>query len=382
MSRKPMTRRYAMAVAVAATCLSACETTTCPVGTATAGDVLSGKTFSIAGLVVTGTMPNNGAVALTPSTIDQTIAAGYHNGSGKCVGDADLLSGNIRSGVHLFGVNGDSNVVDTSGATASASNIVSGETCYANGGLVTGGAVVGANVNGPNGSRTFTIPDGLYSGSETATANDSNLAGGNIVTGVSIFGVAGTALPSQTSSPLKTGQTTVYGTGSDGDLQKGVARQYTDNGDGTVTDDKTGLMWEKKDQSGGIHDWSNRYTWSGASYGDTSVMDGTITRFLAGLNAGGGFAGYTDWRIPNRFELESISNLQNVNPAVDTAFNTSCAANCTVTGCSCTQSLGYWSSTTYQTTPYYAWYEYFNDGFVGAGNKSSSIYVRAVRGGS
>lgn len=35
--------------------------------------------------------------------------------------------------------------------------------------------------------------------------------------------------------------------GQDGWLQKGLARSYTDNGDGTITDNKTGLMWEKKD---------------------------------------------------------------------------------------------------------------------------------------
>src|SRR5262245_19776257 len=54
---------------------------------------------------------------------------------------------------------------------------------------------------------------------------------------------------------LKTGQTTCYdpagavilcaGTGQDGELQNGLARSYVDNGDGTITDTKTGLMWEK-----------------------------------------------------------------------------------------------------------------------------------------
>jgi len=126
---------------------------------------------------------------------------------------------------------------------------------------------------------------------------------------------------------LKTGQTTAYGAGSDGDLQKGASQSFTDNGDGTITDYTTGLMWEKKDQSGGIHDWNNTYTWSGPSYGSTNIMDGTIvTTFLATLNGGGGFAGHTDWRIPNLNELQSIRNLENVNPAVSSAFNTGCAS--------------------------------------------------------
>jgi hypothetical protein len=58
-----------------------------------------------------------------------------------------------------------------------------------------------------------------------------------------------------------TGQTTAYGTGSDGDVQAGATLSYTDNGDGTITDNNTGLMWEKKDNSGGIHDEGDNYTW-------------------------------------------------------------------------------------------------------------------------
>lgn len=81
-----------------------------------------------------------------------------------------------------------------------------------------------------------------------------------------------------TSSRLpKSGQTTSYGPGSDGAVQAGRALSYTDNGDGTITDNVTGLMWEKKDDSGGIHDKDNDYTWSGASYGaGTYLPDGTM----------------------------------------------------------------------------------------------------------
>jgi hypothetical protein len=176
---------------------------------------------------------------------------------------------------------------------------------------------------------------------------------------------------------LRTGQIKDYGPGSDGDLQKGVGRFFTDNGDGTITDDTTGLMWEKKSDDGSIHDKDNTYTWGMASAPYT--LNGTmVTTFLAALNGGGGFAGYTDWRIPNQFELESLVNLQNVNPAVDAAFNTSCAASCTVTTCSCTQSNGYWSSTTATS---FAWFVSFDDGVIHSSGKTSTLYVRAVRGG-
>jgi hypothetical protein len=190
--------------------------------------------------------------------------------------------------------------------------------------------------------------------------------------------VAGAQPPSQ---PLRSGQTTDYGTGSDGNLQKGDARLFTDNGDGTITDNKTGLMWEKKDQSGGIHDWGNKYTW-GLTFSPYTMNGTMVTTFLATLNAGVGFAGHTDWRIPNQNELLSLVNYQNVKPAVDTAFNTSCAASCTVLTCSCTQSTFYWSSTTSQGNPSYAWFVSFYVGYVSSYSKSDFYYVRAVRGGS
>ncbi len=275
-------------------CLS--DLATVNAGTAVAADVLAGKTFSgTAGFGVTGTMPNNGAVSIVPTTSVQTIAAGYHDGGGTVAGDTDLVPGNIKSGVEIFGVTG----------------------------AFTGGT------------------------------------GGGL---------------------LKTGQTTSYGPGSDGDLRKGVARSYTDNGDGTITDNVTGLMWEKKSDDGSIHDMDNTYTWGM----DTSpyTMDGTmVTVFLAALNAGGGFAGHTDWRIPNRFELESLLDLENAPPMVNLAFNTGCTGGCTVTTCSCTQANVYWSSTTPQN-PVHAWYVTFFDGYVYANYKSGNGYVRAVRGGS
>jgi hypothetical protein len=74
--------------------------------TAGTGDVLSGKTFYSGGSKQTGIMPNNGAVIITPSTVNQNIPAGYHNGSGYVKGDANLVAGNIVKGASIFGVNG------------------------------------------------------------------------------------------------------------------------------------------------------------------------------------------------------------------------------------------------------------------------------------
>jgi len=285
--------------------LGTCNTNlgTCNSGSATAANVLAPETFSSsAGLGATGTMPNNGAVTITPGAAEQTIAAGYHNGSGTVAGDSDLAASNIVSGVNIFGVTG----------TASG------------------------------------------------------------------------GLPAQ---PLRSGQTTAYGTGSDGDLKKGVAQSFTDNGDGTITDTKTGLMWEKKSDDGSIHDKDNYYTWGmdGSPYTMNRTM---VTTFLASLNTAPCFAGYCDWRIPNRPELLTLVNLETWSPATFTEFNTSCAAGCTVDGaggttkCSCTQSSLYWSSSTYQYNPGNAWGVNFGGGYTHYLDKTRSTYVRAVRAGS
>jgi hypothetical protein len=181
---------------------------------------------------------------------------------------------------------------------------------------------------------------------------------------------------------LKTGQTSCWDEGgspvscafrtyADGNQQSGVALSYVDNGNGTVTDVNTGLMWEKLSYDGSIHDKDNTY----------KFIESIDTR-LASLNAGGGFAGHTDWRAPNRRELESLVNLQNENPAVSPAFNTGCVPGCSVLECSCTASMGYWSSSSYVGFPSVAWVVFFYDGGVGAGDKTDHNFVRAVRAGS
>lgn len=80
--------------------------------TATAAEILKGKTAYKNGSKLTGSMPNNGAVTGAISTKDgtYTVPQGFHDGSGKVGLDstekAKLISENIREGITILGVQG------------------------------------------------------------------------------------------------------------------------------------------------------------------------------------------------------------------------------------------------------------------------------------
>jgi len=165
------------------------------------------------------------------------------------------------------------------------------------------------------------------------------------------------------SAPVSvTGQDTCYdhlgnsincaGTGQDGEHKEGISwstPRFIYSGDGTVTDNLTGLMWTK----------------------DTQQIKGTMqwNDALIACNSLD-FAGCTDWRLPNVKELLSIIDygehdhaLPSGHPFLNVQF------------------IFYWSSTTYDAKHDHAWGVYVYNGYVYNYHKVTDAYVWPVRGG-
>jgi len=176
----------------------------------------------------------------------------------------------------------------------------------------------------------------------------------------------------------KTGQTTCYdtsgnvipcaNTGQDGDLQKGVAwpnPRFTDNGDQTITDNLTGLMWTKDGNAPGPAGCT-----TGAGQGWQAALD-----YTACLNTNN-YLGYNDWRLPNRTELKSLVNYNELNSV--TWLTTQGFVN--------VQSASvdfyfYWSSTSYAFNTNNAWCYRMYSGTVRLNFKSHTYYLWPVRTG-
>ena len=152
------------------------------------------------------------------------------------------------------------------------------------------------------------------------------------------------------STVLHTDQKKTFIAGDDGDLRVGKPcpePRITENGDDTVTDHFSGLMWAKNaNKANGKADWEH------AILGAGNCTDG----------------GHTNWRLPNRIELESLIDLGKFNPALP--------AGHPFTG---VQPSYYWTSTTFANNGDHAWVIHFYIGFVTHDDKGGSHYVWYVR---
>ena len=161
----------------------------------------------------------------------------------------------------------------------------------------------------------------------------------------------------------KTGQTINYAEGDDGLFQAGIewpAPRYTDNGDGTVTDSLTGLMWLK---DGGCM----KKRWS-----DALNIIGDFNANPPRYSCLGYTANYNDWRMPNVKELESMIN-----------YETSDAAGwLNSAGFTNVKYSSYWSSTTSQKSAAQAWMMNMKKSGKLLQNKKSNYYAWPVRGGN
>jgi len=177
----------------------------------------------------------------------------------------------------------------------------------------------------------------------------------------------------------KTGQTTSFRAHDDGDLKKGIAwptPRFTDNNNGTVTDNLTGLIWLKNANCAGVMgNWNTAIDYAAALY------DGGTSCFGTGGDCGlsdGSSAG--DWRLPNRNEFLSLLNIAYYNPTLSNTEGTRpWMEGDPFTG---VQSANYWSSTTIMGRTGFSWGVNFGNGNVVRHDKSGEMYVWCVRDGN
>ena len=294
--------------------------------------------------------PDDPASALfTLTDIYQRLAAGIP-GARRGMGFVEPTSGPASSGFDLDDIMAVAPFPDEA-AGATASQCLEGRRYWslqpASWGAHTGTMPdVGAESLMP-GTSAQTISLGYHDGLGEV-AGDADLVPGNIRAGTEIFGVAGAPAVVDTSSgDAGAGEIAssrrawvdgveVIGTAA-------LASRFIDNGDGTVTDDRNGLVWLKDASCAEIPrtDGDGRAVFADAVLGSAELADG-----LCGLTDG---SSRGDWRLPRDYELWGLVDPRLRSPSLaDAAGSGQWAEGDAFAG---VVSSNYWTTTFPETCP-------------------------------
>jgi hypothetical protein len=124
-----------------------------------------------------------------------------------------------------------------------------------------------------------------------------------------------------------------------------ITSHFTNNGNGTITDNLTNLIWQD------------------TPYTDTLTWEQALV-FAESLS----FGGYTDWRLPNIKELQSINDVSIINPSITPTFFNNIGIK------------KFWSSTTLPNQTTRAWYLHSEFGITTYDDKTKRNSIICVRG--
>ena len=99
-----------------------------------------------------------------------------------------------------------------------------------------------------------------------------------------------------------------------------AAKTYSDNGDGTVTDPTTGLIWMRCAMGQALDNFGCGGTANSYTFDQANALTGTTA-----------FADHNDWRVPNIRELQTIVDRSVSTPSINSVTTTSTVATTTTT---------------------------------------------------